>query len=172
MNKQMKIMSTGFVLAIVLNSLTACSATNQVGKSARSMTTFSSQNNDDVAVNEKLVIPPGLESGAGAGSNKNRASSSNRRPSANNASRKAAYTSNKNYYIVVGTYPDQEQALDTFVRLSSIGLPGAAMESRRTKSGKNLHMVRLGPYHNQEDIDKVKDSLTSDGLSQFKVVEN
>ena len=46
------------------------------------------------------------------------------------------------------------------------------MESRKTKSGRSLHMVRLGPYHDQEQIDKVTDSLTSDGLSQFKVVEN
>ncbi len=46
------------------------------------------------------------------------------------------------------------------------------MESRVTKTGKNLHMVRLGPYTNQEDIDKAKDSLTNTGLSQFKVVES
>ena len=46
------------------------------------------------------------------------------------------------------------------------------MESRVTKGGKNLHMVRLGPYFKQVDIDKAKDSLTSDGLSQFKVVES
>lgn len=158
MNKQTQFISTGFVLAIILNGATGCSAANQVGKSTRSMT---SQSNDDIAVNEKLVMPPGLESGTVAGSGKNKSTS-----------KKAVYTSNKNYFIVVGTYPSQEQAFDTFVRLSSIGLPGAAMESRKTKSGKNLHMVRLGPYHNQEDIDKVKDSLTSDGLSQFKVVEN
>jgi len=164
MNKQTQFISTGFVLAIILNSVTGCSVANQVDKSSRSMT---SQSNDDIAVNEKLVIPPGLESGTVAGSKQNKGSSNNK-----NSARKAVYTSNKNYYVVVGTYPSQEQAFDTFVRLSSIGLPGAAMESRKTKSGKNLHMVRLGPYNNQEDIDKVKDSLTSDGLSQFKVVEN
>ena len=83
-----------------------------------------------------------------------------------------ATTSNKNYYVVVGTYPDSEQALDTFVRLSSIGLPNATMESRETKAGKSLHMVRLGPFKRQEQIDKIKDSLISDGLSQFKVVES
>jgi len=86
--------------------------------------------------------------------------------------RQQAVTSDKNYYVVVGTYPDSEQAMDTFVRLSSIGLPNAAMESRATKAGKNLHMVRLGPFKRQEQIDKVKDSLLSDGLSQFKVVES
>ena len=83
-----------------------------------------------------------------------------------------APVSNKNYYVVVGTYPDSEQAMDTFVRLSSIGLPNATMESRQTKAGKSLHMVRLGPFKRQEQIDKVKDSLLSDGLSQFKVVES
>jgi cell division protein FtsN len=79
---------------------------------------------------------------------------------------------NKDYYIVVGTYPNQEKALDTFVRLSSIGLSGAAMETRTTTKGQTLHMVRLGPYTNQDKIDNAKDKLTSDGLSQFKVVEN
>ncbi|MCK5810588.1 MAG: SPOR domain-containing protein [Cocleimonas sp.] len=78
----------------------------------------------------------------------------------------------KDYYVVVGTYPNQNQALDTFVRLSSIGLPHAAMESRKTKAGKMLHMVRLGPFHKQSEIDRVKDKLVSDGMSQFKVVVN
>ncbi|RVU85828.1 hypothetical protein EOL70_04970 [Leucothrix sargassi] len=86
--------------------------------------------------------------------------------------RKATPVTNKNYYVVVGTYPDSEQAMDTFVRLSSIGLPNATMESRVTKAGSSLHMVRLGPFKRQEQIDKVKDSLLSDGLSQFKVVES
>jgi len=79
---------------------------------------------------------------------------------------------NKDYYVVVGTYPNQNQALDTFVRLSSIGLPHATMESRKTKSGRMLHMVRLGPFHKQSEIDRVKDKLVSDGMSQFKVVVN
>ena len=46
------------------------------------------------------------------------------------------------------------------------------MESRRTKAGSLLHMVRLGPYTKQEDIDEAKDSLTNSGLSQFKIVKN
>ncbi|MCK5896564.1 MAG: SPOR domain-containing protein [Cocleimonas sp.] len=78
----------------------------------------------------------------------------------------------KDYYVVVGTYPSQDQALDTFVRLSSIGLPHATMESRKTKTGRALHMVRLGPFHKQSVIDRVKDKLVSDGMSQFKVVIN
>lgn len=79
---------------------------------------------------------------------------------------------NKDYYVVVGTYPNQTQAFDTFVRLSSIGLPYATMESRKTKTGNMLHMVRLGPFHQQSAIDKVKDTLVNDGMSQFKVVVN
>ncbi|MCK5901731.1 MAG: SPOR domain-containing protein [Cocleimonas sp.] len=78
----------------------------------------------------------------------------------------------RDYFIVVGTYPSQDQALSTFVRLSSIGLPHATMESRSLKTGKLLHMVRLGPFHKQSEIDRVKDILVSDGLSQFKVVVN
>jgi cell division protein FtsN len=78
----------------------------------------------------------------------------------------------KDYYVVVGTYPNQDQALDTFVRLSSIGLPHATMESRKSKTGRVLHMVRLGPFHQQSVIDRVKDKLVNDGMSQFKVVIN
>ena len=86
--------------------------------------------------------------------------------------RRSAYKPNENFYIIVGTYPDQLDALDTFTRLSSIGLKGATMESRKTKAGSLLHMVRLGPYSKQEDIDKAKDSLTNTGLSQFKIVKS
>jgi len=150
---------------IVVGSLTACSVADKIGKSARNATNFSSQQseNNTVAVDEKLVIPPSL-----------RRPDDVKKQSSTRKITSSAYQKprSKNYYIVVGTYPDQEQALDTFVRLSSIGLSNATMESRATKSGKNLHMVRLGPYSNQEDIDKTKDSLTNDGLSQFKVVED
>lgn len=145
MKKSKLLISTGILLALTLSG---CSK-------------FSSQNK--VAVNEKLIIPPTLKTSP--------SSTANSKPVVQKKS-KAIYRSNKNYYVVVGTYPDQGKALDTFARLSSIGLPGAAMESRSTKAGKVMHMVRLGPYTQQDEIDKVKDSLTSDGLSQFKVVEN
>jgi len=167
MNK-LKFVTSVAVALTAISVLSACST-------MRKMTTFgnqssqSSQNSSEVAVNEKLTIPPSLQEPAAVTNGSRTQSRASKRQSTAN---KASYISKKNYYIVVGTYPDQEQALDTFVRLSSIGLPGATMESRVTKSGQNLHMVRLGPYHKQEDIDKVKDSLTSDGLSQFKVVEN
>jgi len=147
------------VLLIMLFGLMACSSNRKIGK-----------------VDNSLIIPPSLKVPANL-SKKSKTSKkvvqqkslkSQQRP------RKASVISqtNQNYYIIVGTYPDHGEALDTFVRLSSIGLEGATMESRKTKSGRNLHMVRLGPYNKQEDIDKAKDSLTSDGLSQFKVVVN
>lgn len=161
MNNKLLI-STAIMLAFIFSGISGCSTFGKVGKSARNMTKFGSQNqNGGVAVNEKLIIPPSLKQPA-----------SNTVSGTPQQAKNVASMQKKNYYIVVGTYPDQEQALDTFVRLSSIGLPGATMETRATKSGKVLHMVRLGPYQKQEDIDRVKDSLTSDGLSQFKVVEN
>ena len=164
---------TGLILSLVVLGVSGCSTIGQVGNKARSMTKFGSQNSEgSLPVNETLVIPPSLRKPSATSNTKARTKLTVR-PSS--VARRQPTTGNrlgKSYYIVVGTYPDQNQALDTFVRLSSIGLPGATMESRVTKSGKRLHMVRLGPYQKQEDIDKVKDSLTSDGLSQFKVVSN
>lgn len=155
--------SIGMVLTLSLTGVTGCSYLGKVGKSVRNATTVGDQ--DKIAVNEELIIPPSLKTPTTATKSKSTNQVKRTKP------RKSSL-SNKNYYVVVGTYPEQDQALDTFVRLSSIGLPGATMESRSTKGGKVLHMVRLGPYQKQEDIDQVKDSLTSDGLSQFKVVEN
>lgn len=154
---------TSVCLISIAIGTSGCSVLGKAGKSARKMTTFGSQQSpstSSIAVNEKLIIPPSLK-----GSASNRAAT-------RQSTKKSKPVEKRNYFIIVGTYPNQEQALDTFVRLSSIGLPGATMESRRTKTGKSLHMVRLGPYHVQEQIDKVTQSLTSDGLSQFKVVEN
>ncbi len=155
---------------ILSASISGCSTFSQVGKSARSLTSFGQQSGG-VAVNESLIIPPSLKMPGAAP----RAAARTPRTSARQTNQKRPQASNysgRNYYVVVGTYGDQPQAFDTFVRLSSIGLPGATMESRKAKSGKMLHMVRLGPYQKQESIDKVTNSLTSDGLTQFKVVEN
>lgn len=116
-----------------------------------------------------LIIPPSLRLPTGE-SAVTKATTAGRTPAAKKVSNEVV--DSKDYYVVVGTYPNQDQALDTFVRLSSIGLPHATMESRKTKSGKMLHMVRLGPFHKQSEIDRVKDKLVSDGMSQFKVVIN
>lgn len=78
---------------------------------------------------------------------------------------------NVRYYIVVGTYAAQEEALAKFTRLSSIGIDNATMETRK-KRGMLLHMVRIGPFYQQDDIDKVKTQLQNDGLVKFTVVRN
>ncbi len=75
------------------------------------------------------------------------------------------------YYIVVGTYPSRDEAFERFVRVSSIGLANVAMETRQLK-GRTLHMVRLGPYYDQDEIDRAKDRLKNDGLVTFNVVKN
>ncbi len=75
------------------------------------------------------------------------------------------------YYIVMGTYTSKDEALDRFVRVSSIGLSNAAMETRKLK-GRTMHMVRLGPYYEQDSIDNAKDRLKNDGLIKYKVVKN
>jgi rare lipoprotein A len=75
------------------------------------------------------------------------------------------------YYIVVGTYASQEKALAKFTRLSSMGIDNATMETRR-KQDMLLHMVRIGPFYQQDAIDKVKNQLQSNGLVKFTVVKN
>ena len=124
---------------------------------------------DTMQKDTSLIIPPSLRLPEGE-SAVAKATTAGRTPAAKKVS--SEVVDSKDYYVVVGTYPNQEQALDTFVRLSSISLPHATMESRKTKSGKMLHMVRLGPFHKQSEIDRVKDKLVSDGMSQFKVVIN
>jgi len=79
---------------------------------------------------------------------------------------------NKNYYVVVGTYPNNDQALDQFIKMSSLGFTNTAMETRKTRQGNSLHMVRLGPFNKQNDIDKTTATLSNAGMTQFKVVEN
>lgn len=147
-------------LCVAFGVLTGCS---QVNQSIKSVTKLGGQGEESYSGDQaNLVVPPNLALPADVAY----------RAQQQQATQQKALSSNKNYYVVVGTYPDSEQAMDTFVRLSSIGLPNATMESRVTKAGKSLHMVRLGPFKRQEQIDKVKDSLLSDGLSQFKVVES
>ncbi len=75
------------------------------------------------------------------------------------------------YFIVVGTYPTKDEAFDRFVRVSSIGLANVAMETRKLKD-RTLHMVRIGPFYDQDKIDSVKDRLRNDGLVKFNVVKN
>lgn len=158
-------------LCLAVGVLTGCSQIadinpiNQISQSVKSVTKMGSQGEESYSDSAQadLVVPPSLALPADV---------AQRTQQQQRVTQQQTLSSNKNYYVVVGTYPDSEQAMDTFVRLSSIGLPNATMESRVTKTGKSLHMVRLGPFKRQEQIDKVKDSLISDGLSQFKVVES
>jgi len=165
----MKIRTTLVILAAA-SVLTACS---QVNKSIKSITKFGSQEESyKDSEQSSLVVPPALALPSGVARTNNYQNNSYQQPRQAAGASRSALSSNKNYYVVVGTYPDSEQAMDTFVRLSSIGLPNATMESRQTKTGKSLHMVRLGPFKRQAQIDKIKESLMSDGLTQFKVVES
>jgi len=157
-----------FTIAV---SLTACSQMGDFGSQSKSYKEDSSlvippslkMPSDTKTVNKSVTTPKSAQAVRKVDS---------RPTTRKQTTRSSVNPSSKNYYVVVGTYPSQEEALDTFVRLSSIGLPNSTMETRMTKSGKRLHMVRLGPFQQQSKIDKVKDSLLSDGLSQFKVVEN
>ena len=159
-------------LCLAVGVLTGCSQItdinpiSQVSQSVKSVTKMGSQGEESYSGGEQadLVVPPSLALPADVAQRTQQQQRATQQ--------QQSLSTNKNYYVVVGTYPDSEQAMDTFVRLSSIGLPNATMESRVTKTGKSLHMVRLGPFKRQEQIDKVKDSLISDGLSQFKVVES
>ena len=58
-NEKLKI-STGLILIVSIAGLSGCSVMNKMGKSARNLTTFGS-NNSAVAVDDKLIIPPGLK---------------------------------------------------------------------------------------------------------------
>jgi len=169
-------LKTTLAMLTVASFLAGCS---QVSQSIKSVTKFGSQEEDSYKESgqSSLVVPPALALPSGVSSTNSYQKANNssyRQPNQGTATRAAPskLSSNKNYYVVVGTYPDSEQAMDTFVRLSSIGLPNATMESRVTKTGKSLHMVRLGPFTRQAQIDKIKDNLMSDGLTQFKVVES
>jgi rare lipoprotein A len=86
-------------------------------------------------------------------------------------SNRATKKNSAKYYIVIGTYTSQEEALTKFTRLSSIGINNATMETRK-KRGKLLHMVRIGPFYQQDEIDIVKNRLQNDGLVNFTVVRS
>jgi rare lipoprotein A len=74
------------------------------------------------------------------------------------------------YYIIAGTFQNKNEAIDRFVRLSSIGIGKAEMATAFGDS-RTLHLVRIGPLYNQDQIDNIKDRLEGDGLSRFKLVK-
>lgn len=75
----------------------------------------------------------------------------------------------KVYYVVAGTWPERNAAIDMFVRLTSVGLSKTEMASAEEK-GKQMFQVRIGPLYSQDQIDNVKDTLESNGLATFHVV--
>ncbi|MGB1009275.1 MAG: septal ring lytic transglycosylase RlpA family protein [Thiolinea sp.] len=83
---------------------------------------------------------------------------------------KRAKRSGKSFFVVVKNYPNQTDALEMFVRLTSVGLKKTEMASAIHK-GRKMHQVRVGPLYTQDQIDSVKDALASNGLATFRVVE-
>ncbi len=81
-----------------------------------------------------------------------------------------AKQSGTSFYVVIDNYETQEDALDMFVRLTSVGLSKTEMATAVLK-GRTLHQVRIGPLYVQDQIDNVKDTLESNGLATFRVVE-
>ncbi|CAA6800302.1 MAG: Rare lipoprotein A precursor [uncultured Thiotrichaceae bacterium] len=81
-----------------------------------------------------------------------------------------AKRSGKSFFVVVKNYREQSEALDMFIRLTSVGLNKTEMASAMSR-GQKMHQVRIGPLYTQDQIDNVRDSLESNGLATFKVVE-
>ncbi|MEZ5476171.1 MAG: septal ring lytic transglycosylase RlpA family protein [Thiolinea sp.] len=76
----------------------------------------------------------------------------------------------KSFFVVVDNYADQADALEMFVRLTSVGLNKTELASAISE-GRKVHQVRIGPLYTQDQIDNVRDTLTSNGLATFRVVE-
>ncbi|MGV6810056.1 MAG: septal ring lytic transglycosylase RlpA family protein [bacterium] len=74
------------------------------------------------------------------------------------------------FYIIAGTFANKNESLERFIRLSSIGISKAEMATAFGDE-RELYMVRIGPLYNQDQIDNIKDRLSGDGLSNFKVVK-
>ena len=81
-----------------------------------------------------------------------------------------AKQSGKSFFVVVKNYPNQADAFDMFVRLTSVGLKRTELASAVNK-GRKMYQVRVGPLYTQDQIDRVKETLSSNGLATFRVVE-
>ena len=81
----------------------------------------------------------------------------------------AAKAIGKSFYVVVNNFAQQEEALEMFVRLTSVGLSKTEMATA-AQEGKQMHQVRIGPLYTQDQIDNVKDALENNGLATFRVV--
>lgn len=85
------------------------------------------------------------------------------------AAEQTAKASGKSFYVVVNNFAEQAEALEMFVRLTSVGLSKTEMATA-AQEGKQMHQVRIGPLYTQDQIDHVKDALESNGLATFRVV--
>lgn len=94
----------------------------------------------------------------------------NKQSPAQAAAIQQAKNSGKSFFVVVKNYREQSEALDMFIRLTSVGLNKTEMASAMSK-GQKMHQVRIGPLYTQDQIDNVRDALESNGLATFKVVE-
>lgn len=83
---------------------------------------------------------------------------------------KQAKSTGKSFFVVVKNYREQSDALDMFIRLTSVGLNKTEMASAISQ-GRKMHQVRIGPLYTQDQIDNARDTLESNGLATFKVVE-
>lgn len=81
----------------------------------------------------------------------------------------AAKATGKSFYVVVNNFAEQNEALEMFVRLTSVGLNKTEMATA-VQEGKQMHQVRIGPLYTQDQIDNVKNALESNGLATFRVV--
>ncbi|WP_020558967.1 RlpA-like double-psi beta-barrel domain-containing protein [Thiofilum flexile] len=75
----------------------------------------------------------------------------------------------KVFYVIVGSYPTQAEAVDTYVRLAAAGLRKSEMATAQVQ-GREVHQVRIGPLYTQGEIDNVKNTLEGNGLAKFRVV--
>ncbi|MBK8452535.1 MAG: RlpA-like double-psi beta-barrel domain-containing protein [Thiofilum sp.] len=80
-----------------------------------------------------------------------------------------AQAQGKLFYVIVGSYPTQAQAVDTYVRLAAAGLRKSEMATAQFQ-GREVHQVRIGPLYTQGEIDNVKNTLEGNGLAKFRVI--
>ena len=80
-----------------------------------------------------------------------------------------AQAQGKVFYVIVGSYPTQAEAVDTYVRLAAAGLRKSEMATAQIQ-GREVHQVRIGPLYTQGEIDNVKNTLEGNGLAKFRVI--
>ncbi|MHB1200872.1 MAG: SPOR domain-containing protein [Polaromonas sp.] len=66
------------------------------------------------------------------------------------------------YFIQAGAFRTPEDADQQRAKLLLLGM--SAKVSEREQSGRTVYRVRLGPFNNREDADKVKERLDSNSI--------